>query len=573
MPDPPDPQLWMHYLPVALAAVVPSALFTLLLCWFLWGRRRPEPLDHFGEIPGDVAEKPAGRSDDDDARQLQGLKQRMAEMERQKHEAVQSVLLKSKQELARAMDEIQGIRQERDALVRQLEEMPGEESREGEETSVDPDEVLELKEALRESEYQVSRLGTEIQLLRTIRTEFEVLQADNQDLEDELNRYRVERSDLEDALNTMRVEKRDLEEELQESRSGVEESASKMRALTQSLEDALAREEEAKREVKNLQEAAVREERGGGSEGAVDEAVEVAGAFGTVYESEPDEVDDLTLIEGLSAGLEGKLNAIGVYHYDQIAAWEPAQIEAISQRLGFQDRIARDRWVEQAARMQEGAEVDSDEGTAQSGEAGESEDTESKERATAAEKSEDDVVVAHESGADEAGGCQSVLFFPEFSPRDGSSDKDEAKAEVPSPSPAVEGDVEDSDSEHEDAAPSSEDRPVPLVADAIDRDADLLEEDPALGPIYRRPPSQIDDLTRIKGIARVIEGRLHEIGVFRFRQIAVWTDDQVTAFSKRLNFRDRIARDRWIAQCQELHREKYGAPVPNDQAEDTRNVS
>ena len=58
--------------------------------------------------------------------------------------------------------------------------------------------------------------------------------------------------------------------------------------------------------------------------------------------------------------------------------------------------------------------------------------------------------------------------------------------------------------------------------------------------------------------SRVIEGRLHEIGVFRYRQIGLWTDAQVEAFSKRLSFRDRIQRDRWREQCQELHREKHG---------------
>ena len=44
-----------------------------------------------------------------------------------------------------------------------------------------------------------------------------------------------------------------------------------------------------------------------------------------------------------------------------------------------------------------------------------------------------------------------------------------------------------------------------------------------------------------------------------FKQIADWTDSNVEAFSKRLSFKERIQRDQWISQCENLHREKYGS--------------
>lgn len=82
--------------------------------------------------------------------------------------------------------------------------------------------------------------------------------------------------------------------------------------------------------------------------------------------------------------------------------------------------------------------------------------------------------------------------------------------------------------------------------------------DPQLGMIYRAAPAQADDLTHLKGVASIIEGRLNEFGVFTFRQIAVWSDENVREFSSRLAFKDRIFRENWRDQARELHFQKYG---------------
>ncbi len=66
------------------------------------------------------------------------------------------------------------------------------------------------------------------------------------------------------------------------------------------------------------------------------------------------DADDLKKIKGVGPGLEKTLNELGFYHYRQIAAWTPAHIEWVDQRLKFKGRITRDNWVDQAAELAKG---------------------------------------------------------------------------------------------------------------------------------------------------------------------------------------------------------------------------
>ncbi len=85
------------------------------------------------------------------------------------------------------------------------------------------------------------------------------------------------------------------------------------------------------------------------------------------------------------------------------------------------------------------------------------------------------------------------------------------------------------------------------------------EVDPALGLLYREPPPDADDLTKIKGIATVLEKRLHELGIHTYQQIASWEDRHVREFSSRLAFKDRIARERWVEQARALNEARQSA--------------
>ena len=65
--------------------------------------------------------------------------------------------------------------------------------------------------------------------------------------------------------------------------------------------------------------------------------------------------DRLTLLKGLGPKAEAVLHQLGVTHFDQIAAWTPADVDAIDAQMGaFKGRILRDRWVEQARFLAKG---------------------------------------------------------------------------------------------------------------------------------------------------------------------------------------------------------------------------
>ncbi|MBD3678115.1 MAG: NADH:ubiquinone oxidoreductase [Rhodobacteraceae bacterium] len=58
--------------------------------------------------------------------------------------------------------------------------------------------------------------------------------------------------------------------------------------------------------------------------------------------------DDLKKIRGIGPGLEQKLNGLGIFHFRQIAALTPANVEWLDEQLSFKGRIERDEWIRQA---------------------------------------------------------------------------------------------------------------------------------------------------------------------------------------------------------------------------------
>lgn len=67
------------------------------------------------------------------------------------------------------------------------------------------------------------------------------------------------------------------------------------------------------------------------------------------------EADDLTRIKGIGPKLSTRLNELGIYHYDQIAAWTEADGEWIDDQLAFKGRVAREDWIAQAKGLIEAA--------------------------------------------------------------------------------------------------------------------------------------------------------------------------------------------------------------------------
>lgn len=62
-----------------------------------------------------------------------------------------------------------------------------------------------------------------------------------------------------------------------------------------------------------------------------------------------DVADDLKQIKGIGPKVEKMCNALGLYHFDQIAAWTPDEEAWVNANLeGFKGRMIRDQWTVQA---------------------------------------------------------------------------------------------------------------------------------------------------------------------------------------------------------------------------------
>lgn len=67
-----------------------------------------------------------------------------------------------------------------------------------------------------------------------------------------------------------------------------------------------------------------------------------------LFQKQEGPADDLKLISGVGPVLEGKLNAVGITKWSQVATMTPDQITALESSLNFKGRVARDNWLQQA---------------------------------------------------------------------------------------------------------------------------------------------------------------------------------------------------------------------------------
>jgi large subunit ribosomal protein L22 len=82
--------------------------------------------------------------------------------------------------------------------------------------------------------------------------------------------------------------------------------------------------------------------------------------------------------------------------------------------------------------------------------------------------------------------------------------------------------------------------------------------DEGLGMVYSSPPAEVDDLKLLSGVGPVLVEKLNSAGVYRFEQIANWTEANVRAFDELLSLKGRVEKDGWIAQAKGLLEEKNG---------------
>jgi NADH-quinone oxidoreductase subunit E len=61
--------------------------------------------------------------------------------------------------------------------------------------------------------------------------------------------------------------------------------------------------------------------------------------------------DALTQIKGIGPKVEKQLNTTGIYHFEQIANWDEANILWLEENTTFAPRAKKDEWVKQAKKL------------------------------------------------------------------------------------------------------------------------------------------------------------------------------------------------------------------------------
>jgi predicted flap endonuclease-1-like 5' DNA nuclease len=72
-------------------------------------------------------------------------------------------------------------------------------------------------------------------------------------------------------------------------------------------------------------------------------------------------------------------------------------------------------------------------------------------------------------------------------------------------------------------------------------------------------PAQIDDLKHIYGVGPILEKLLQKLGIYLFKQVALWSEQDIDFFDAQLEkFHGRIRREGWVRSALEEHYKKYG---------------
>ena len=68
--------------------------------------------------------------------------------------------------------------------------------------------------------------------------------------------------------------------------------------------------------------------------------------------------DDLKRVKGIGPVNEKNLNALGVYHFSQVAAWSKKEVDWVGTFLAFPGRIEREDWLSQAKLLAAGKDTE-----------------------------------------------------------------------------------------------------------------------------------------------------------------------------------------------------------------------
>ncbi len=105
----------------------------------------------------------------------------------------------------------------------------------------------------------------------------------------------------------------------------------------------------------------------------------------------------------------------------------------------------------------------------------------------------------------------------------------------------------------EAAAPAAEVLPDAAPVPAVEVKGDTGAMD-ARGRLSA-PQGEADDLKKIKGVGKVLEGKLNAAGIYHFWQVAALNEAQIAELEEEMSFPGRITRDEWVKQAEEFANE------------------
>nr|WP_321526361.1 hypothetical protein [uncultured Cohaesibacter sp.] len=127
--------------------------------------------------------------------------------------------------------------------------------------------------------------------------------------------------------------------------------------------------------------------------------------------------------------------------------------------------------------------------------------------------------------------------------------QEDAPKDAPNPAAALSGEVSETEAK-------TEEQKLEKALAALPKGATAEEKAEAVGtrPLALESPieGKADDLKQIKGIGKVIEGKLNAMGIYHFKQIADWDRGEINYVSTFLSFKGRIDRENWVAQAKLL---------------------
>jgi predicted flap endonuclease-1-like 5' DNA nuclease len=294
--------------------------------------------------------------------------------------------------------------------------------------------------------------------------------------------------------------------------------------------------------------------------------------------------DDLTRIHGIDAELKERLTRYGIHQFATIAAWTPDDVRGVSQSLGFQGRVERENWIEQAQILASGGDVSRARRPAAPIDVAVPVNGDRLHRVIGIDPESEALLYANGvSGlADIAAWTvidveriETLLSAPGRVARE--SWIEQARFLTRG---ADAGDA--SEDETTEAAPMV-DAPLvpifgrPVVADSVAAEPVAAESVAVESVAPTRSESYaglrsvrsealrgegaafsgyaagaIDDLKRIRGIGVLIERKLNSLGITAYEQVANWTGADIDRISQVLDFKGRIERENWIEQARIL---------------------